>query len=126
MRLIEQQPSWALHAYLRFSDIRYVTEFTPSFKALGRNLPIVVDGYTVQSEEEALISIADKTNNNVAGLSYDVVLSKYLKSSLSKVFSQLVQNNGDFREDVFNSSPAGINSIFGAMYHLRKAVNGDT
>ena len=42
-KIIQYEPAWALHAYLRFIDMPYSCEFSPSEASLGfSSLPIVV------------------------------------------------------------------------------------
>ena len=42
-KIIQHEPAWALHAYLRFIELPYSCEFSPSEASLGfPSLPIVV------------------------------------------------------------------------------------
>lgn len=42
-KIIQHEPAWALHAYLRFIELPYSCDFSPSEVALGfSTLPIVV------------------------------------------------------------------------------------
>lgn len=127
MRLIQQKPSWALHAFLRFNDLRYASEYTPSFSALGRNLPIIVTGKAVVSEEESMTYLSEQLCNDGTDhkLSLDGILAKFFKSSIVACFNQIVRYNGDYRDVVFKSSPVGLNVVFAGVLDIQNALNKD-
>eukprot|EP01031_Cornospumella_fuschlensis_P033631 gene33631-40682_t len=52
LRVIEHEPAWELHAYLRFIQLPYLVEYSPSPNALGAPLPAVVHGNEILSGQK--------------------------------------------------------------------------
>lgn len=123
MRIIQQKPCWSVHAFLRFNDLRYISESTPAFNALGRDLPVIIDGDSVKSEEELFASCSQ--NHGGEYLAPDAILSKALRESFGEVFSQMTRQNGDDRERLFKALPIGLSFVYCRVIDAQNIVNGN-
>jgi hypothetical protein len=121
-RLIQQKPSWTLHAFLRFSDLKYVSEFTPSLTAIGRVLPVLIAGTNVTSETESLSYLAE-TVNGAHSFDLDSILAKSLRYTLVEAFDQFTRESGDEKTRVFASAPVGLNAVLRGALHTQYAAN---
>lgn len=62
LRLLQFQPAWTIHALLRFRKIQYTCENIGYMHALGRNLPVLIDGNYILTEKIALDYIHGNRN----------------------------------------------------------------
>lgn len=125
MRLIQQEPAWALHAYLRFLNIDYHTENTFASKALGLQLPIIVDNVTTRTESLALSYLSSRYSTATTEMSADAVFSAYLKQALVIPFQQLRRNGRTDKKHLFRVLPIGLNVAFSVMDDIHEFFCGD-
>lgn len=125
MRLIQQTPAWSLHAYIRILGVEYATENSVAFKALGLQLPIVVDKNIAKTEALALNYLAKRFGNVTTEMSTEAVFSAYLRQSLVVPFAQLKRLCKTEEEELFRSLPVGLNFAVNIMSDIRDFFAGD-
>lgn len=125
VRLIQQEPAWALHAYLRFLNVDYHSENTFASKALGLQLPIIVDSATTKTESLALSYLSSRYSQTTAEMSADAVFSAYLKQALAVPFQQLRRNGRIDKKNQFRVVPIGLNVAYGIMDDIHEFFCGD-
>ncbi len=123
MRLIQQKPAFSLHAFLRFSDLKYTSEYIPASTSLGRQLPLIVKETLVSSEDEIFASTEDDKRSNA--YSCDAVLSSALKKNVVDVLHQMARKNGDDKENIFKATPLGLSFVYCRHLDAQSAVNSD-
>lgn len=58
-------------------------------------------------------------------LTLDGILAKFIKSGIVGCFNQIVRYNGDYKDVVFKSSPAGLGAVFAGVMDIQDALNKD-
>ena len=108
IRLIEHQPAWELHAFLHFAGLSYKCEYSPTPKALGSVLPILIIDNTIYSGEASFdiikIISKDKSHNHLEEL-----VSSYLYKKVCTLFGQFEKLTGTDKKDVWQSTTWGYN-----------------
>ena len=125
MRLIQQEPAWILHAYLRFLNVDYHTENTIGSKSLGLQLPIIVDKVTTRTESLALSYLSSRYSDSVTEMSADAVFSAYLKQALDIPLQQLRRDGKIDKKNLFRVLPMGLNVAFSLMDDVHEFFCGD-
>jgi hypothetical protein len=125
MRLVQQTPAWSLHAYLRFLGIAYTTENTVAFKALGQQLPVLVDKVHSKTETLAMNYLCREYGNITSSMSTETVFSAYLKQSLVVPFQQLKRIGKIEEKELSRVLPFGLNIAVNAMSEVRDFFCGD-
>jgi hypothetical protein len=120
VRLVEHEPAWDLHLYLRALDIPYIAEYSPAPIGLGRRLPVLVIGEDVCSGHQIYQhrTIKTKAHNQTI----DQFLSAYLENNLVAVFNQLLKvrndhitterKHGDLLGGLVNASAKELSAFF--------------
>ena len=62
VRLIQQEPNWALHALLRMKGVSYTVENCKLPHSLGVELPCIVDGSYVVNGADALLYVNERND----------------------------------------------------------------
>ena len=125
MRLIQQTPAWALHAYLRFLGLDYTTENTVTFNALGLRLPIIVDTVHAKTEVLAMNYLSRRFGNVTTEMSSDAVFAAYLRQSLIVTYQQIKRINGDEHREMLRVLPLGLNVAVGVLQDVQEFFCGD-
>lgn len=125
MRLIQQSPAWSLHAYIRFLGIEYTTENTLAFKALGLQLPLLVDNVNAKTELLAMHYLSKCYGNVPSEISPEVLFSAYLRQSLVTPLQQLKQIYRLVNKDIYRVMPVGLNFAYSAMEDIRDFICGN-
>ena len=126
-RVIEQEPAWEIHAYLRFCGLSYHVEYSTLPTALGRKLPILIDETGVYSADEIFTCI--QAHSKQLHLSRDEkgvdelvanTLRRRFERQLWDVLNRLTNID---REHILISSPLGVNLYLSMIYDLHKFFN---
>ena len=125
MRLIQQNPAWTLHAYLRFLELDYTTENCVGYNALGVQLPLIVDKVYTKSEDLALNYLTKTYGGDMFELSANTMFSAFLKQSLVIPLDQIKRINGTENKNMFRAMPLGLNVAFSVMHDVREFVGGN-
>lgn len=104
IRLLQFKPAWALHCFLRFKNLPYLSENTGTKESLGIRLPLLIDGNYAFAERLAIehLSKDRKTRHADIESSSDVhdqvsdqfsaadkLMSDHIEISLILVYKQL-------------------------------------
>lgn len=104
IRLLQFKPAWALHCFLRFKDLPYLSENAGTKESLGLRLPLLIDGNYAFAERLAIehLSKDRRTRNDDCELSPDVhdpivdqfwtadkLMSDHIEVSLLQVYEQV-------------------------------------
>ena len=125
MRLIQQTPAWSMHAYIRILGLEYSTENTMAFKALGLQLPIVVDEVQTKTEMLAMNYLSKRYGNISTDMSMETVFAAYLRQSLMLPFQQLKRIHKSEEKELFRVLPIGLNFAVNFMSDVREFFCGD-
>jgi hypothetical protein len=76
IRLLQFRPAWALHCFLRFKSLPYLSESTGSPESLGLRVPLLIDGNYVFAERLAIEHLSSdrrtrNSNDDFTTESYD-------------------------------------------------------
>ena len=124
LRLIEQEPAWEIHAYLRFSGLSYRVEYSSLPSALGRRLPVLVDEFGVYNGDEIFRCI--QSHSKQLHLSRDEkIVDELVANTIRTKFDQqlwsvLNQITNLERDHLIISSPWGVNVYLAIMHDLQK------
>lgn len=104
IRLLQFKPAWALHCFLRFKDLPYLSENAGTRESLGLRLPILIDGNYAFAERLAIEHLSkDRQTRNVncehssdvhdeipdQFSAADKIMSDHIEISLIEVYEQL-------------------------------------
>jgi hypothetical protein len=104
IRLLQFKPAWALHCFLRFKDLPYLSENAGTKESLGLRLPLLIDGNYAFAERLAIEHLSkDRRTRNVGGerspevddqlldqfSTADKMMSDHIEISLIQVYEQL-------------------------------------
>jgi hypothetical protein len=104
IRLLQFKPAWALHCFLRFKDLPYLSENAGSKESLGLRLPLLIDGNYAFAERLAIEHLSkDRRTRNVESedspeahdqlldqfSTADKMMSDHIEVSLIQVYEQL-------------------------------------
>lgn len=107
IRLLQFRPAWALHCFLRFKSLPYLSESTGSPESLGVRVPLLIDGNYVFAERLAIEHLSSdrrtsNLNNEYTTESYDSDVRQILTAekrmcdhvevSLLLVYQQMVSS----------------------------------
>ncbi|RYY84469.1 hypothetical protein EON63_09170, partial [archaeon] len=97
LRVLEHEPAWEIHAYLRFIQLPYIVEYSASPTALGVPLPAVVHGHEVLSGQKIyhLASLPNARTLNEHDTQVDKFVSSYLSHTLVRVYDQYMKTRND-------------------------------
>ncbi len=123
MRLLQLSPSWAQHAYLRFSGRLYVSENCVANVALGQQLPLLVDDSYMLAEKASfeyirndLVSVDDQLSPD--DLFINSILADHLRCA-TEAFKTLTGLNGDSKKLHSSSSALGIGFAMGKLVDMK-------
>lgn len=123
IRLVEHQPAWELHAFLRFNDIPYVSEYSPSPVALGRTLPALADCCKVYSGEQIYECNVIKGTKKVFSpteIELDELVASSIQCGLVRILDNLLLRRG---EHISTEREHGlIGALFACTTELAEAI----
>lgn len=105
--------------------IEYTTENTLAFKALGLQLPLLVDNVQTKTELLAMHHLSKKYGNVPSEISPEVLFAAYLRQALVAPLQQLKQINKSVNRDIYRVMPLGLNFAFSAMEDIKDFICGD-
>ena len=89
IRLLQFRPAWALHCFLRFRSLPYLTENTGSTDSLGLRVPLLIDGNYIFAER---LAIEHLSSDRRAKNSNDECTTKSYESNLAERQIQAADN----------------------------------
>ncbi len=126
IRLIEHSPAWEVHAYLRFADVAYLSEYCPAPTALGRVLPVAVDRDVVHNSEQ--IYHCPKVMEYVRTLSsssteIDDMVACYLQCSVVRLFEQVLWQRNEHVTSEREHGAFLVGSCFAQVLELTEMIS---
>lgn len=127
IRLLQLQPSWAIHALLRFKNLPYISEDVPTNTVLGKSVPVLSDGISIESGSNALLHIQQQYSDGWSRneLIADHILGHYLMNTIENTFQLLAKTTGYHEEVVSQCSSFGISWLINNSGRIKKAIYDD-
>lgn len=96
-RLIEHEPAWEVHAFLRFCGVAYTSEFAPTPMAFGRPLPVVVSASEVYSGEEIFDSpeILSAVTWSEDEKSMNEMVASTVRCTFQRIYDHIIMRRGE-------------------------------
>ena len=128
MRLLQQCPSWSVHAYLRFLGINYTTENIITMQALGYHIPVLVDinkSIVIGNNEEEILYYLAATYSchQDVEMSTDKVFATYLKFSLQDKLKYIYKSTGKYIDMIKKVIPLGLNFYYISLHQMQDYIN---
>jgi hypothetical protein len=97
IRLLQFEPSWALHCLLRFKNLPYLCENTATNNCLGSRLPLIIDGNYFFTERLALEHLSIRNTGDLSNKCSitnddhvsDKMICNHIEVSLLEVYEKL-------------------------------------
>lgn len=129
LRLIENTPSWEVHALLRFCGISYKVDYSPQPTALGRVLPVLVDDEGAYDGHDLFQCVQRHCQRRNELCREERVIDELVSSTLRQRFDELWQSllhiSGSDKDQAVGAAPFGVNIYLGYLFDLQNAFSGN-
>lgn len=122
IRLIEHQPAWELHAFLHFSGLSYKCEYSPTPRALGVVLPVLIIDNSLYSGEAAY-DIIRKHSNDKHHNHLEELVASYVEKKLCTLLEQFERVTGSHKRAIYQSAPWGLNLGLASLVELSYIID---
>jgi hypothetical protein len=119
VRIIEHEPAWELHILLRLYEIPYTCDYCPVQFAMGRPLPLLVDGNTVYSVGECIDFLIGKSRDYTTIEAEDSLISGYLHSTLDVVYRDYCSKTESYKKSIHSKQIMGLGLVQSTLLDVK-------